>query len=309
MKKVFVWMVIAALLLTFAACEKDPKPTSPSMQVTDPTTQPTDPSVQPTDPSVQPTDPSVQPTDPIVQPTDPTVQPTNPPEQPTEPTNKVTIYIPDTTIIYDATGAVVAEVTYVFEEGWQEMETFTVLMDGNVDVLGGACEMVYSEKHLLQDVSNGAKAEIFYDENGRTIKMINHYANGGHREVYYTYDADGKNISQEDRMYESANAEPVTILYTYDYVYTGDVYTVTTESNGMKIISTYNKDGRQISQVAMLNDREISKTEAAYDEAGNMISQVSYSNGQKTMEAQYNWKMVEVSQDTADRLPQFKKAN
>lgn len=224
--------------------------------------------------------------------------------------SKVTIYIPDTIEIYMADDTKYASGTYVFEEGWQEKESFTVTMSGDmVDKLGGSSATVYSEKKTVQEVGNGAKMEVYYNDKGQMSKMVNLYADGGHREVTYTYDSKGRMTSQEEKMFETADSEAVTSTTNYTYTDTENGSTATGETNGYSVVSTYDKNGRQISQVTTMNGNEISRTEAAYDEAGNMLSQISYANGQKQMEMKYTWKAVEVSSEVATRLPQFKKAN
>lgn len=224
-----------------------------------------------------------------------------------EENSKITIYIPDTIEIYMADGIKYASVSYIFEEGWQEKESFTVTMSGDTDKLGGSGTMVYSNKKTTQEVSNGATMEIEYNDKGQQILMINRYASGGRREVTYTYDAVGRVTSQEEKRYETADSEAVITVTSYTYVNTETGSVATEETNGYTVVSIYDKNGRQISQVATMNGKEISRTEVTYDAFGNMTSQISYADGQKQMEMKYTWKAVEVSGEVAARLPQFKK--
>ena len=221
---------------------------------------------------------------------------------------KVTIYIPDTVTIYQG-DTLYATITYVFEEGWQDKESFAVTMNSDTDALGGSSTAVYSDKKLSQEVSNGATMETYYNDQGQQIKMVNLYASGGHREVTYTYDSVGRLIREEERMYETADSEAVVTITDYTYTDTADGYTSTQEINGYSVVSTYNKDGLQISQVTYRNGEEMNRTEATYDAAGNMVSNISYYKGQKQTEMRYTWKAVEVSTELAARLPQFKKDN
>ena len=221
--------------------------------------------------------------------------------------SKVTIYIPDTVTVYQG-DTVYAAVTYIFEEGWQNKASFTVTMGGDTDKLGGTGTMVYSDKKLTQEVSNGASMEIYYNDKGQQIKMVNLYADGGHREVTYTYESVGRMVSQEEKMYETADSEAVVTTTTYTYTETEDGSTSTEGAESYQVVNYYDKNGRQISQVVYRNGEEMSRTEATYDAAGNMTSQVSYYNGQKQM-MKYTWKAVEVSREVAERLPQFYKGN
>lgn len=222
--------------------------------------------------------------------------------------SKVTIYIPDTVTVYQG-DTVYATITYVFEEGWQDKESFTVTMSGDTDKLGGSGTTVYSKNKTVMEVGNGATMEVYYNDKGQQAKMVNFYADGGSREVTYTFDDQGRIASQEEKMYETADAEAVTTTTNYTYVDTETGYTATQEINGYTTVSTYDKNGRQISQVMSMNGQEINRTEATYDAAGNLLSQIAYYNGEKQMEMKYTWKTVEVSAETAARLPQFKRGN
>lgn len=224
-----------------------------------------------------------------------------------EKSTNVTIYIPDTIEVYMGDGTKYAAVSYAFEEGWQEKESFTATVSGDIDALGGGGTTVYSNKKTTQEVSNGATMEIEYNDKGQQILMINRYANGGRREVAYTYDAVGRVVSQEEKMYETADSEAITTTTEYTYTDTETGSTAIQEVNGYVLLSDYDKNGRQISQSVMINDKETNRTEVIYDAFGNMVSQITYANGEKQMEMKYTWKAVEVSNEVAARLPQFNK--
>lgn len=219
----------------------------------------------------------------------------------------VTIYIPDTVTAYSRDGNESYSFTYVYEEGWQDKESFCVTMSGDTDKLG-SMTITYSEKKTTNEISDGAVTEQFFDDQGRETLMINNYADGGRREVTYTYDADGRLISEETKMYETADAEPVIDTKTYVYTATETGSTCTTENEPVTYITEYDKEGRRVSQVMYINGQERTRTEATYDDAGNMLGQVSYFDGQKNMEVKYTYKAVQVSEATAARFPQFKKA-
>ena len=221
---------------------------------------------------------------------------------------KVTVYIPDTIEIYMGDGTKYASATYVFEEGWQDKESFTVTISGETDKLGGSGTTVYSDKKTVQEVGNGATMELQYNEKGQQILMINRYADGGRREVTYTYDNVGRVVTEAIKLFETADSEAETTTTNYTYTDTEAGSTCTTETNGYVAVTTFDKNGQTISQVTTFNGQEVSRTEAAYDDAGNMLSNVSYASGQKNMEMKYTWKAVEVSAEVAARLPQFKSA-
>ena len=220
----------------------------------------------------------------------------------------VTIYVPDTVTVYQGDGSVFAAVTYNFEEGWENKESFTVTMGGDVDKMGGSGTTVFSDKKTVQEVSNGAVAETYYDAQGNTTKMINRYADGGRREVTYTYDDKGRTVSEEIKMYETADAEPEVTTQTYVYTETETGSTCTMETGYATYVMEYDKNGRQVSQIVYRNGKEQSRTEVTYDAVGNMLGQANYSGEQKGMEMKYTWKTVQVSEEMAARLPQMKRA-
>lgn len=225
-----------------------------------------------------------------------------------EKNSKVTIYIPDTVTIYQG-DTVYASVTYVFEEDWQNKESFTATISGDTDKIGGSGAMVYSNHKMVQEVGNGATMEVRYNEKGQEAMMINWYADGGHREVTYTYDSVGRIVTAVEKMFETAESEAVTTTTNYTYTETETGSTATEEMNGFTTVISYDKKGRQVSSVTARDGKEMSRTEVAYDAAGNMLSQTIYNNGQKLMETKYTWKAVEVSSEVAERLPQYKKGN
>ena len=222
--------------------------------------------------------------------------------------NGVTIYVPDKLTVYMADGSVYANITYNYEEGWQNKESFSVTMGGDVEKLGGNSTLVYSDKKTVQDVSNGAVMENYFDAQGNTTKMVNLYADGGRREVTYTYDDMGRTVSEEIKTYETANAEPEVTTQTYVYVETETGSKCTTETAYATSVAEYDKDGKLVAQSTYINGTEQSRTEIAYDAVGNVVSQASYSAGQKNMEMKYIWKAVQVSEEMAARLPQMKQA-
>jgi len=220
----------------------------------------------------------------------------------------VTIYIPDTVTVYQGDGTVFAAITYIFEEGWQDKESFNVTMGGDVDKMGGSGATVFSDKKTVQEVSNGAVAETYYDAQGNTTKMVNLYADGGRREVTYTYDAKGRKVKEEEKMYETADAEPEVTTQTYVYTETETGSTCTMETGYATYVIKYDKNNRQVSQSMLVNGQEQSRTEVTYDAVGNMLGQANYYGEQKNMEMKYTWKAVQVSEEMAARLPQMKRA-
>lgn len=226
----------------------------------------------------------------------------------------VTIYILDTVTAYSGDGSESYLRTYVYEEGWQEKEHFSVTINADEDSLGGT--ITYSGKKTTTEMSDGSVTEQFFDDQGRVTQSINNYADGIRREVTYTYDDIGRVISIETKTYVEADAEPATDTETYVYTETETGSTGTTEYGSITYLSQsityanqYDKEGRRVSNAMYINGQERFRTEYAYDDAGNMLGQVSFFDGQKSTEVKYTYKAVQVSEATAARFPQFKKAN
>lgn len=222
--------------------------------------------------------------------------------------SKVTIYIPDTVTIYQG-DTVYASVTYVFEEDWQNKESFTATMTGNAELVGNAGKMVFTDKKLVQMDETGAGLEMRYNELGQEIVMINFHSDGGRYETYYTFDSKGRVATEETKYYSSADAQPVITNKHYTYTDTAEGSVCTQEEDGYTVVITCDKNGRQISNVTSINGQEMSRAETTYDAFGNTSCVVNYYNGQKQTEIKYTWKAVEVSEETANRLPQYKKGN
>jgi hypothetical protein len=222
---------------------------------------------------------------------------------------KVTIYIPDTVTIYDGTGALYASVAYHFEEGWQDKETFTCTQTGDEAFIGGAGDMVYSDKKMVQEGDSGDGVELHYDDQGNEIVMINYHSVGSRYETFYTYDSLGRQICEEEKYYETADAEPECTTVTYTYVETEEGSVSTQEMDGYTMVVTYDKNGWKISEVMSMDGVELTRTETTYDAVGNVDTNKTYYEGQLQMEVKYTWTAVEVSNEVAARLPQYRKGN
>ncbi|MBE6986570.1 MAG: hypothetical protein E7433_03990 [Ruminococcaceae bacterium] len=227
--------------------------------------------------------------------------------------SKVTIYIPETDTVFQAdTVSSQLAVTYIFEEGWQEKESFRVTFSGNTEALGVGNDvptMIFNGKTVITEMAGVKRSEATYDENGRQIFRITPFltenATVAKMEFAFTYDAQGRKRTQITKYHYPDKAEPVTETQTYTYVdtETGSKGTYT-EGNSSYVLE-YDKNYRLVAKVTITDGQEISRTESEYDENGNQIKSISYDQGQKTSESKYTYKAVEVSEETANRLPQF----
>ena len=227
--------------------------------------------------------------------------------------NMVTIYIPDTDIQIDP-DSTQRTVTYLFEEGWQEKESFRVTYTGDTEILGvgnDAPADIFSGNTIVSEIAGVKRSEATYDDYGRQISRITPFlsenANMATMEFAYTYDALGRRLTQTTKYSYPDKAEPEieTQTYTYEDTETGSKGTYT-QGNTTYVLE-YDKKCNLVTKATITDGQEVSRTESEYDQYGNWIRSVSYAYGQKTFEQQYTYKAVEVTEETANRLPWFKR--
>ncbi len=227
--------------------------------------------------------------------------------------NMVTIYIPDTDIQIDA-DSTQRTVTYLFEEGWQEKESFRVTYSGDTEIFGvgkDAPADIFSGNTIITEIAGVKRSEATYDDHGRQLFRITPFlsenANMATMEFAYTYDALGRRLTQTTKYSYPDKAEPEieTQTYTYEDTETGSKGTYT-EGNTTYVLE-YDKQCNLVAKATITDGQEVSRTESEYDQYGNWIRSVSYAYGQKTYEQQYTYKAVEVTEATANRLPWFKR--
>ena len=231
--------------------------------------------------------------------------------------NKVTIYIPETdTVYYPDTASAPQSVTYNFEEGWQEKESFRVTYSGDIEILGVGKDVpteIFNGKTVITEVAGVYRSEAAYDDNGRKISRITPFlsenANMAVMEFTYTYDAHGRMLTQVTKYSYPDKTEPVTetLIYTYEDTEAGSKGTFT--EGATTYVLEYDKNYRLVAEVTITDGQEVSREECEYDEYGNPVKAVTYEQGQKVSEAEYTYKAVEVSEETANRLPYFKRGN
>ena len=280
MKKISL-LLILAMLLSMTACRK--APVQPS---TDPGTIPTSTTEATTEATTVPT-------------TEATVPTTTAPEL-------VTLYIPKEITIYGPDGTAVATATYIFEDGWEEKSSFTVTCA--TDIAGeGKLDMAFSygDKSMVSEQTGVSKTEVFYDEQGRIVRQIVTPAAAGavKTETNTTYDAQGRLLTVESKT-DSASQ---TVTYTYTNTETGSKGVAT--AGGITYEVEYDKNNLLLKNVTTVNGQELSRVENTYDENGNVISSIQYAQGQQLMETKTAYTAVEVSEEAAARLPQFRKGN
>lgn len=230
---------------------------------------------------------------------------------------KVTIYIPETDTVYQAgMDSVPLSVTYIFEEGWQEKESFRMTYSGDIEILGVGKDVptqIFNGKTVITEVAGVYRSEATYDDNGRKISRITPFltenATMATMEFAYTYDAHGRKLTQVTKYYYPDRPETETEIQTYTYEDTETGMKGTFTEGDTTYVLEYDKNDRLIAKATITDGQEISREECEYDEYGNPVKAVTYERGQKVSEAEYTYKAVEVSEETANRLPHFNRGN
>ena len=284
MKKICL-LLILAMLFSMTACRKV-RP----QQTTEPSTAPTTATTEATE--------------------EPTVPPTTVPET-TAPT-LVTVYIPKEATMYGPDDTVIATMTYVFEDGWAEKEEFTATCATEIPGQGKLdMNIAYGDKCVITDSFGINKTESYLDEQGRAIRQISMPTNNTSitkTETTFTYDDHDRVLTREIKTYYTGQTDPVVQNQTFTYTDTDTgskgVYT---ENSSISYEMTYDKNYRLVANVTIVNGQELSRIENTYDEHGNAVSSIQYAQGQMVSETITAYTAVEVSEETAARLPQFVK--
>lgn len=231
----------------------------------------------------------------------------------------VSIYIPVSIATLSPDGTAQIMMNYVFEEGWQEKESFSVsfrFVDpqgilGEADAMIDQIKMTYAEAYAMQETAGTYRTETVYDENGRAISQTMTYfietAPNEKTETAMTYDELGRLLTQETKNYVRGKAEPEVTTETFVYTETDTGSEGVATSGAITSVRVYDKNGHVICQYTLRNGEETKRTESEYDDAGNLLKSASYFQGQKMTEYLYTYTAVEVSAECAARIPQFKR--
>lgn len=232
-----------------------------------------------------------------------------------EQTGEVTIFVLDTVEIYDTNGNLLISGKAIWEDGWENKESFTLHYDfGNEEMNQQMGEMVYGDKGVTQTVHGQMTSTSYYDENGCVTLMVQIYEPGASQwdrfEFARTYDVQGRRLSETQRYWLPGDTEmsgEETAQYVITDTATGSEAVFTNGS--AQEVRIYDENYRQVIFMIRMNGEEVTRTETTYDEYGNVIREVSYSEGQKISETRYTYKEVEVSAEAAQRMTYFKRKN
>ena len=170
----------------------------------------------------------------------------------------------------------------------------------------------YGDKSMVSEQTGISKNEVYYDDLGRVIRqVVTPSATSGvtKTETNTTYDAQGRLLTVETKTYNAGQDTPLVQTVTYTYTNTDTGSKGTAANSGITYEVEYDKNNRLLKNITTANGQEVSRIENTYDENGNVISSVQYAQGQILMETKTAYTAVEVSEEAAARLPQFRKGN
>lgn len=228
---------------------------------------------------------------------------------------KVTIYIPETMTSISKTDQVSDVYNYIFEEGWEEKESFTVVTQSTMgNFLGQDTDLMveYSDKCVVTDYGLQTITELL-DENGRVISSVTKYLEEDfgldRQEISYTYDTLGRMLSTESLTYYTGRDEPITQSYIFTYRDTEQGSEGTALAGNTEETRVYNKKGQLIEVRSIRDEAHSSRVVYVYDKHGNRIRSESYVGDKRMTKTVTTYKAVEVSKEVADLLLQFKREN
>lgn len=223
----------------------------------------------------------------------------------------VTIYIPETVTTYSGQNAeTVSGYHLAFEKGWQRKETFKVTYEADGEKKNENVQtVVYGDHYLIED--NGfIRTETFYDPGERTVTSMTHIDVASQtNETVTTYDEHGRILIQKTTTYFEDRDDIIASDLTFAYWETEQGSEGMATQDGVIYIYCYDKEYRlvRLSQLSAADEKEFYRAEQTYDEHGNRICSEIYDNGERIGKTVVTYKAVEVSKETADRLPTFQR--
>lgn len=222
--------------------------------------------------------------------------------------NMVTLYIPDTIASFDENDKQVISGSMVFEDGWQSKESFTVRASAQ-----GSKQTVitYGNKSAVTNYNTAMllSTEMQYNDLGRVIKETTTYKDEYHiskQETVKTYDLYGRILTDTTTIYQPDGTSHETVLsYTYEKTDDGSKGTAIL-GEGTSYVVTYDHHYRQTCAVFYSNGEESTRVEYRYDSHGNQIGVTIYLQGKQISRNETVYKAVQVTRETAQRLPQFR---
>lgn len=218
----------------------------------------------------------------------------------------VTIYVPDTETSYEEDGTVIESGQIIFEDGWKTKDRF-IARDS-----AGTYTTTYTDKCIVTELQNELRVELHYNEKGQPVYQLHESGEESYiqkSETTYSYDNSGRKLTEETKHWIAESEQPTTQTLTFTYTDTKDGSQGTSSGGAFTHIYTYNKQNQLIRIDIIYSEQEHGYIEYTYDTYGNLIRTVNYDRrGEFLLRSEKTYKAVKVSEETAAKLPQFRKA-
>lgn len=232
--------------------------------------------------------------------------------------NTVTIHIPKTitmTLSGDPQDMVIGPAEHIFEDGWQEKDSFTVTYLMPIEGMPQNVTTTYANGKATATVTAQDKeisrSEIIYNGQGKVASQVTYTAaeQVEKTENKYTYDEKGRTITLETIVHY-IDVAPVSVKHEFTITEIDDGSVGVYISGGMEYRYTYDKNDRLVSNVTTVNSQELSRTEFTYDDFGNVLTQTQITATTNSAEAKivtaYTYEAVTVSTEKAAKLKWWK---
>lgn len=226
--------------------------------------------------------------------------------------DKVTIYIPENIQSYGEEGKRRDSYKVVFEDGWESKKQFTVQYI-STHPNPSTTTLTYKEQFTSMEYDFADDAtESYYNEYGLVIRQVTTFAVQEYTKIQNTeststYDPQGRVLTVSTITYFTDG----TIQKgnrTYTYTDTADGSKGVFTENGVVVEEVlYDRNNHRIGLINYQNDTEVHRMEWTYDAHGNIIRSKTYMKGKQITHTETTYKAVEVSEEFADRFPQFKR--
>ena len=228
----------------------------------------------------------------------------------------VGIYVPDTVAIAGPDGTTLLAATYRYEEGWETKSQFSVTCEASSDIppeLAAALATMlpattYTPGCVTTELPTVNKTQTFYDAAGQVTSQVITYLNNNGTdklETFYTYDQQGRRLTEESKQYATGAEKPHTTVMTYVY---GEIEEGTlgeAKRSNLTYQLEYDKQNRLIGYNTLMDGQLFMRYSYTYDAAGNRTGSIQYVQGAMVTDTKTTYRLVQVSEAFAEAFPMF----
>ena len=222
-------------------------------------------------------------------------------------TPKTLIFIPDSVTVHYEKWT--DQYTLEYEDDWQNKDSFTVVLNPSEDNHDKETPTItFSDKYAVVNLAEDCYYDVTYDEKGNRVNVHKFYIDDGmldNVEIKYVYDKYSRLTGMMQITVFRGNSNPGVQSQSYAYTYIEEGSQGTHDQFGMTYTRTYNKSFQLIWEERVSAIGEIHRTEYAYDEYGNLLTETQYHNGEKDREVIYTYKAVETTDEVIAHWVQF----